>query len=71
MIKLVDELKVPIISIAICSFVSGGISWLVGSPIWVGAVLGGLAPIIFFAGAILAVIGMIEIVADYLKEKSR
>lgn len=24
-----------------------------------------------FAGAILAVIGMVEIVADYLKEKSR
>lgn len=65
------EFKWPIIASAATGIIGGSISWLTSTPIWIGAIIGFAFPMVFFAGAMLAVLGMFQIAADYLKERSR
>jgi len=65
------ELSLPVIISAVGCFVGGSFSWLIGSPVWIGALIGFAFPVVFFAGATLAIMGLVSIVDDYLKEQSR
>lgn len=65
------EFKWPIIASTVTGIIGGSVSWLMSSPIWIGALIGFAFPMVFFAGAMLAVLGMVQIAADYLKENSR
>ena len=71
MSNAVKDFKLPIAMTAAGSFIGGFIAWIASSPVWIGALIGAVIPIAFFVGAMMAVYGLIQIVAEYLGRDSR